>query len=413
MCYECVIGNEYLQILVFLFIFFTLNNTIRYMRILVTGAKGFVGKNLCAALRNIRDSKDMTFGKLEIDEIFEFDVDSNQILLDDFCRKADFVFNLAGINKTNEQSEFMTGNFGFAGLLINALQKHQNCCPVMISSSIHAELKNPYGESKKAGEELMFRYSHESGAKVLVYRFPNLFGKWCKPNYNSAVVTFCHNIANDLPITISNRDNQLSLVYIDDLINEMIAALNGHEHREGKYCYVPEVYNVTLGEVVDQLYSFKGGAKTLEVPNMSNLFTKKLYATYLSYLNENKFSYPLRMNIDDRGSFTEIIRTPDRGQFSVNIIKPHISKGNHWHNTKCEKFIVISGNGVIKFRKIGDLKANVIEYFVSGEKIEVVDIPVGYTHIIENLGDIDLITLMWANEPFNPEKPDTYFEKVI
>jgi dTDP-4-dehydrorhamnose 3,5-epimerase and related enzymes len=282
----------------------------------------------------------------------------------------------------------------------------------MISSSTQVELDNPYGQSKRAGEELMFRYSQESGAKVLVYRFPNLFGKWCRPNYNSAVATFCHNIANDLPVTISNRDNRLSLVYIDDLINEMVATLKGQEHREGDYCFVPEVYSVTLGEIVDLLQLFKEGRKTLEVPDMGNLFTKKLYATYLSYLPEDQFSYPLRMNVDERGSFTEIIRTPERGQFSVNISKPHITKGNHWHHTKCEKFIVISGKGAIRFRKIGEPEAEVIEYIVSGEKIEVVDIPAGYTHNIENLGDSDMVTLMWANEKFDPERPDTFFESV-
>jgi UDP-2-acetamido-2,6-beta-L-arabino-hexul-4-ose reductase len=382
------------------------------MRILVTGAKGFVGRNLCAELGNIRDGKDRSFGSLKIDEIFEFDVDSHPGFLDGYCQKADFVFNLAGVNRPKEQSEFMTGNCGFAEILLDTLKKHNNICPVMISSSTQAAFDNPYGESKRAGEELMFRYSRESGAGVLVYRFPNLFGKWCRPNYNSAVATFCYNIANNLPVTISNRDNRLSLVYIDDLINEMVAALNGQEHRKGDYCYVPEVYNVTLGEIVDLLLYFREGRITLEVPDMGNLFTKKLYATYLSYLPKDQFSYPLKMNIDERGSFTEIIRTAERGQFSVNISKPHITKGNHWHHTKVEKFIVISGKGAIRFRKIGDPEANVIEYVVSGEKIEVVDIPAGYTHNIENLGDTDMVTLMWANEPFNPEKPDTFFEEV-
>lgn len=382
------------------------------MRILVTGAKGFVGRNLCAELGNIREGKDRSFGDLKIDEIFEFDVDSDPVLLDEYCQKADFIFNLAGVNRPKEQSEFMEGNFGFAEVLLDTLKKYKNSSPVMISSSTQAELDNPYGQSKRAGEELMFRYSQESGAKVLVYRFPNLFGKWCRANYNSAVATFCHNIANDLPVTISNRDNRLCLVYIDDLINEMVAALKGQEHREGDYCYVPEVYSVTLGEIVDLLQSFKEGRKTLEVPDMGNLFTKKLYATYLSYLPEDQFSYPLRMNIDERGSFTEIIRTPERGQFSVNISKPHITKGNHWHHTKCEKFIVVSGKGAIRFRKIGEPEAEVIEYIVSGEKIEVVDIPAGYTHNIENLGDSDMVTLMWANEKFDPERPDTFFESV-
>lgn len=382
------------------------------MKVLVTGAKGFVGKNLCTELRNIRDGKDASYGELKIDEIFEFDIDSDPKLLNEYCKKADFVFNLAGINRPKEQSEFMSGNFGFAEILLHTLKIHENRCPVMISSSTQAALDNPYGLSKRAGEGLLFKYSNETGAKVLVYRFPSLFGKWCRPNYNSAVATFCNNIANDLPVTISNRGNQLSLVYIDDLITEMIAALRGEEHRDGNYCYVPEVYNPNLGQIVDLIYSFKESRKTLDVPDMSDQFTKKLYATYLSYLPEEQFSYPLKMNLDKRGSFTEIIRTPDRGQFSINISKPHITKGNHWHHTKCEKFIVISGKAAIRFRKIGDPDSQVIEYIVSSKKIEVVDIPTGYTHNIENLGDTDLITVMWANEAFDPEKPDTYFEVV-
>ncbi len=382
------------------------------MKVLVTGAKGFVGRNLCAELRNIRDGKDRSFGDLKIDEIFEFDVETDPKLLNEYCQKADFVFNLAGVNRPKEQSEFMSGNYGFAEILLHTLKIHENRCPVMISSSTQAALENPYGLSKRAGEELLLQYSNEIGGKVLVYRFPNLFGKWCRPNYNSAIATFCHNIANDLPVTISNRENELSLVYIDDLIAEMIAALKGEEHRNGNYCYVPEVYNTNLGQIVDLIYSFKESRQTLEVPDMSDPFTKKLYATYLSYLPEEQFSYPLKMNVDERGSFTEIIRTQDRGQFSVNISKPHITKGNHWHHTKCEKFIVISGKAAIRFRKIGDSNSQVIEYIVSGEKIEVIDIPTGYTHNIENLGDTDLITMMWANEPFNPEKPDTFFEKV-
>lgn len=382
------------------------------MKVLVTGAKGFVGRNLCAELRNIRDGKERSYGDLKIDEIFEFDVETDTKLLNEYCQKADFVFNLAGVNRPKEQSEFMSGNFGFAEILLHTLKIHENRCPVMISSSTQAALDNPYGVSKRAGEEIMFQYSNETGAKVLVYRFPNLFGKWCRPNYNSAVATFCHNIANDLPVTISNRENQLSLVYIDDLIAEMVSALKGEEHRDGNYCFVTEVYNTNLGQIVDLIYSFKESRKTLEVPDMSDPFTKKLYATYLSYLPEEQFSYPLKMNIDERGSFTEIIRTQDRGQFSINISKPHITKGNHWHHTKCEKFIVISGKAAIRFRRIGDPDSQVIEYIVSGEKIEVVDIPTGYTHNIENLGDTDLITMMWANEPFNPEKSDTFFEKV-
>ncbi len=414
------------------------------MKILVTGAKGFVGMNLCAELRNIQHGKSRvtgapsigSSGDLIIEEIFEFDVDTDPALLDEFCQKADFVFNLAGVNRPKEQSEFMEGNFGFAQILLDTLKKHKNICPVMISSSTQAALDNPYGESKRAGEELMFRYSRESGARVLVYRFPNLFGKWCRPNYNSAVATFCHNIANDLPISISNRENRLSLVYIDDLVNEMIAALCGQEHRDGNcnghdnsncnsidytnsqatgqgsYCFVPEVYDVTLGEIVDLLYTFKESRKTLDVPDMGDGFTKKLYATYLSYLPKDQFSYFLKMNIDERGSFTEILRTAERGQISVNISKPHITKGNHWHHTKVEKFVVVSGNGAIRFRKIGDPDTEVVEYLVSGDKIEVVDIPAGYTHNIENLGDTDMVTLMWASERFDPERPDTFFELV-
>jgi len=382
------------------------------MNILVTGANGFVGKNLCAELKNIKDGKDQSYGEIGINNIFEYDIDSNPELLDDYCSKADFVFNLAGVNRPLEQSEFMTGNFGFASTLLDTLKKYKNICPVMISSSTQAALDNPYGQSKKAGEELAFNYSKETGAKVLVYRFPNLFGKWCRPNYNSAVATFCYNIANDLPISISNRENQLTLVYIDDLVEEMIFALLGKEHREGDYGYVSTVHTATLGQIVDGLYRFKESNKTLEVPDMSDTFTKKLYSTYLSYLPEDDFSYPLKMNIDERGSFTEIIRTPDRGQVSVNISKPGITKGNHWHHTKNEKFVVVSGIGVIRFRKMDDPAAKVIEYPVSGDKIEVLNIPTGYTHNIENLGDSDLVTLMWANEPFNPEKPDTFFEKV-
>ncbi len=382
------------------------------MNILVTGANGFVGKNLCSELKNIKEGKDKSFGELKIDKIFEYDIDTNPALLDEYCQKADFVFNLAGVNRPKDQTEFMAGNFGFANTLLDNLKKYKNTCPMMISSSTQAALENTYGQSKKAGEELMFQYSRETGVKVLVYRFPNLFGKWCRPNYNSAVATFCNNIANDLPVTISNRENQLSLVYIDDLVAEMIAALKGEEHRTDDYCYVPDIYTATLGQIADLLYSFRENRKTLEVPDMSDTFTKKLYSTYLSYLPEEGFSYPLLMNIDERGCFTEIIRTPDRGQFSVNISKPHITKGNHWHHTKNEKFVVVSGKGVIRFRKAGNTNAEIIEYYVSGEKIEVVDIPTGYTHNIENLGDTDMVTFMWANETFDPEKPDTYFEKV-
>ena len=380
------------------------------MNILVTGAKGFVGKNLCATLQNIRDGKDKSFGEIAIGEIFEFDVDSNPALLDEYCQNAHFVFNLAGVNRPKEQNEFMEGNFGFASTLLNTLKKHSNTCPVMISSSTQATLDNPYGQSKKAGEELLFAYAEETGAKVLVYRFPNVFGKWCRPNYNSAVATFCHNIAHGLPITISNRENVLNLVYIDDLVAEMIAALKGEEHSEANYCFVPTTHTATLGKIVDLLESFVESRTTLAVPDLSDAFTKKLYSTYLSYLPTDHFSYPLKMNIDERGSFTEFLKSPISGQVSVNVSKPGITKGQHWHHTKNEKFLVVSGKGVIRFRKIDG--EEIIEYVVSGDKLEVVYIPVGYTHNIENLGETDMVTVMWCNELFDSTKPDTYFEEV-
>lgn len=380
------------------------------MNILITGAKGFIGKNLVACLNNIKDGKDKTFPLSTDLNIYEYDIDTAPALLDEYCRTADFVFNLAGVNRPKDQSEFMTGNFGFASTLLDSLKKHNNKCPVMLSSSIQASLDNPYGKSKKAGEDLFFQYAKETGAPVLVYRFPNVFGKWCKPNYNSAVATFCHNIANDLPIMVNDRSVVMTLVYIDDVVTELIRALMGDENRIRDYCEVPVVHTITLGEIVDLIYSFKASREARSIPDMSDAFTKKLYATYLSYLPANQFSYPLNMNIDARGSFTEIIRTPDRGQFSVNISKPGITKGNHWHNTKNEKFLVVSGRGVIRFRRVDSDK--VLEYYVSGEKLEVVDIPTGYTHNIENLGEFDLVTFMWASEPFDPEKPDTYFEKV-
>ena len=383
------------------------------MKILVTGARGFVGRNLVSQLRNIRDGKIKNHVLSGTDlEILEYDVDTDPSLLDDYCRQADFVFNLAGVNRPKDQAEFMKGNFGFASTLLEMLKKHDNRCPVMISSSTQAALDNPYGESKRAGEELMFAYARETGAKVLVYRFPNVFGKWCRPNYNSAVATFCHNIAHDLPIQVNNPDVVMHLVYIDDVVDELIGALSGDEHHQGNYCEVSVVHTATLGRIVELLYLFKESRKTLGVPDVSDAFTKKLYSTYLSYLPENSFSYPLKMNVDARGSFTEIIRTPDRGQFSVNISKPHVTKGNHWHHTKNEKFLVVSGKGVIRFRNLNDPEGEVIEYYVSGEKPEVVDIPTGYTHNIENLGETDMVTFMWSNECFNPEKPDTYFEEV-
>ena len=369
------------------------------MKILVTGSKGFIGKNLIAELRNRKYT-----------EIFEYDRDTNPSLLDEYCKEADFVFHLAGVNRPKEQSEFMEGNFGFTSDLLNSLKKNSNTCPVMISSSIQAELDNPYGESKKAGEDLLFSYGEETGAKVLVYRFPNVFGKWCRPNYNSAVATFCHNVAHSLPIQVNDPSIVMNLVYIDDVVNELINALDGKENKVEKFCEVPVVHTITLGEIVDLIYSFKKSREDRSVPNMANEFTKKLYSTYLSYLPEDKFSYELKMNVDERGSFTEFIKTPDRGQVSVNISKPGITKGNHWHHTKNEKFLVVSGKGVIRFRKIDS--EEIIEYFVSGDKMEVVDIPTGYTHNIENLGDTDMVTIMWANEAFDPEKPDTYYLEV-
>ena len=369
------------------------------MKILVTGAKGFIGKNLIAELRNRK-----------YDDIFEFDKDTDLKLLDEYCKHSDFVFHLAGVNRPKEQSEFMEGNFGFTTVLLDTLKKYDNKCPIMISSSIQAELNNPYGESKKAGENLLFSYSEETGARVLVYRFPNVFGKWCRPNYNSAVATFCHNISHNLPVQVNDASVVMNLVYIDDVVNELISALEGNENKVDEFCEVPVVHTITLGEIVDMIYSFKTSREDKSVPDMSDAFTKKLYSTYLSYLPEDQFSYELKMNIDQRGSFTEFIKTPDRGQVSVNISKPGITKGNHWHHTKNEKFLVVSGSGVIRFRKIDS--DEIVEYFVSGDKMEVVDIPTGYTHNIENLGDSDMVTIMWANESFDPEKPDTYYLEV-
>jgi len=369
------------------------------MKILITGAKGFIGKNLVAELKN-RKSLD----------IFEYDIETDPTLLDEYCKKADFVFHLAGVNRPKDQSEFMEGNFGFTSALLNTLKKHNNTCPVMISSSIQAILDNPYGMSKKAGEDLLFEYSKETGAKVLIYRFPNVFGKWCRPNYNSAIATFCYNIARNLPIKVNDPSVVMKLVYIDDVVDELINALYGKENRNGFFCEVPVVHIITLGEVVDLIYSFKKSRDERSIPNMYDSFTKKLYSTYLSYLPEDGFSYELKMNVDNRGSFTEFIKTLDRGQVSVNISKPGITKGNHWHRTKNEKFLVVSGKGVIRFRKI-DLD-KIIEYYVSGEKLEVVDIPPGYTHNIENIGDTDMVTIMWANEPFDPENTDTYYLEV-
>jgi len=381
------------------------------MNILITGAKGFVGKNLTASLQNIKERKDKTYPGLTINQLYLYDIDTPAELLDTYCKDADFVFHLAGVNRPKEQSEFMEGNFGFTSALLETLKKHGNKCPVMISSSIQAALDNPYGQSKKAGENLMLEYGKETGAPVFVYRFQNVFGKWCRPNYNSAVATFCNNVANDLPITVNDRNAVVKLIYIDDVVEELIHALGGKANKnDDGYCSVTVTFVKTLGEIADLIYSFRSSRDERSVPNMADDFTKKLYATYLSYLPTDQFSYPLKMNIDNRGSFTEIIRTQDRGQFSVNISKPGITKGNHWHHTKNEKFLVVSGKGVIRFRRIDS--SEVVEYYVSGDKLEVVDIPTGYTHNIENLGDMDMVTFMWASEAFDPDKPDTIFEVV-
>jgi len=420
------------------------------MKILVTGAKGFVGKNLCAQLNNIKDGKCVIPGLTgNLEAVYEYDIDSTVEDLDKYCSDCDFVFNLAGVNRPLNQEDFMKGNFGFASVLLDTLKKHGNACPVMISSSIQATLagrfgNSEYGRSKKAGEELMFDYGKETGAKVLVYRFPNLFGKWCRPNYNSAVATFCNNIANDLPIHVNDRSVEMELLYIDDLVDEMIAALKGNEHRcdydgievipytvissedsdchferaqrveksVGRYCYCPITHKITLGEIVDLIYSFADQPKTLMIPEIpENSFAKKLYSTYLSYLPASKVAFPLKMNVDDRGSFTELVHTLNCGQVSINISKPGITKGQHWHNTKWEFFIVVSGHGLIQQRRIDS--DEVLNFEVSGDKIEAVHMLPGYTHNIINLSDTEnLVTVMYCNEIFNPNKPDTYFEPV-
>ena len=398
------------------------------MNILITGAAGFVGKNLSEALKSIRDGKDRRFQDLNIGELYLYDIDSPENLLEEGCRKADFVFNLAGVNRPQNPEEFMQGNFGFASKLLDTLKKYGNTCPVMLSSSIQATLigryDSDYGRSKKAGEELFFGYGQETGAKVLVYRFPNLFGKWCRPNYNSAVATFCHNYAHDLPITVNDPAVQLELLYIDDLVEEMVSALRGCEHRcefegietvlceNGRYCAAPVTHKVTLGEIVSLLDSFKAQPQTLMMPEIpDNSFAKKLYSTYLSYLPKEKASFSLKMNCDARGSFTELLKTGKCGQFSVNISKPGITKGQHWHHTKWEFFIVVAGKGLIQQRKVGS--DEVLNFEVSGEKIEAVHMLPGYTHNIINLSDTeDLVTLMWANECFDPGRPDTFFEPV-
>lgn len=398
------------------------------MKILVTGAHGFVGKNLCAQLNNIKDGKARNY-PVTVSQVMEYDLDTDPALLDGFCAQADFVFNLAGVNRPKDQSEFMQGNFGFASTLLDTLKKHGNTCPVMLSSSIQATLigrygTSDYGKSKLAGEELFFDYAQETGAKVLVYRFPNLFGKWCRPNYNSVVATFCHNIAHDLPIQVNDPSVQLEMLYIDDLVEEMIAALSGKEHHcefdgvetvlkeEGRYCAVPVTHHVTLGEIVDLLHQFTEQPQNLIIPEIpANSFAKKLYSTYLSYLPKEKVSFPLKMNVDDRGSFTEMLRSEKCGQVSINISKPGVTKGQHWHNTKWEFFIVVSGHGLIQQRKLGT--DEVIEFEVSGEKIEAVHMLPGYTHNIINLSETEnLVTVMWANEIFDSTHPDTFFEPV-
>ena len=398
------------------------------MNILVTGAAGFVGRNLVENLKTIRDGKNRT-RNLTIGDIYEYDLDTDPALLKDFCAKADFVFNLAGVNRPQNQEEFMQGNFGFASTLLDTLRACNNTCPVMLSSSIQATLigrygQSDYGKSKLAGEELFFSYGKETGAKVLVYRFPNLFGKWCRPNYNSVVATFCNNIANDLPIQVNDPAVELELLYIDDLVEEMLDALEGKAHHcefegvntvlteNGRYCAAPTTHKVTLGEIVNLLRSFKQQPKTLQLPEIPyNSFAKKLYSTYLSYLPEEGAIFDLKMNCDDRGSFTELLKTEKCGQFSVNISKPGITKGQHWHNTKWEFFIVVSGKALIQQRKIGTEEVLIFE--VSGEKIQAVHMLPGYTHNIINLSETeDLVTLMWANEQFDPNKPDTFFEKV-
>lgn len=398
------------------------------MKILVTGANGFVGKNLCAALKCLKDDKDKTRPVLSIEDIFEYDIDSSPADLDEYCAKADFVFNLAGVNRPQNQEEFMQGNFGFTSTLLDTLKHHKNTCPVMISSSIQAtcigRYDSDYGRSKKAGEELMFSYADQTGASVFVYRFPNLFGKWCRPNYNSAVATFCNNIANDLPITVNDRAIELELLYIDDLITEMLDMLEGKGHRcdydgltpvgsdVGKYYFAPITHKVTLGEIVDLLYIFRSQSENLVIPEIPNgSFAKKLYSTYLSYLPKEKVAFDLKMNEDARGSFTELLKTEKCGQVSINISKPGITKGQHWHHTKWEFFIVVAGHGLIQQRKIGT--DEVLNFEVCGEKIQAVHMLPGYTHNIINLSNTEnLVTVMWANEQFDPRRPDTFFEIV-
>ena len=399
------------------------------MNILVTGAQGFVGKNLVANLRNIAQGKNRTRPNLHIEEIFEYDLDTDPALLEEYCARADFVFHLAGVNRPQSNEEFMEGNFGFSSILLETLKQTGNKCPVLLSSSIQATLigrygKSDYGRSKLAGEELFFAYGQETGAPVLVYRFPNLFGKWCRPNYNSVVATFCYNISHDLPIQVNDPSTQLELLYIDDLVEELLDALEGHPHRcdyqglmpllkeDGKYCYASPTHQVTLGEIVELLESFKAQPQTLVLPEIPpDSFAKKLYSTYLSYLPQEKVAFPLKMNVDDRGSFTELLKTQNCGQFSVNISKPGITKGQHWHNSKWEFFMVVSGHGLIQERKIGS--EEILEFEVDGDHIQAVHMLPGYTHNIINLSDTEnLVTVMWANEQFDPSHPDTFGENV-
>ena len=400
------------------------------MKILVTGAKGFVGRNLCAQLKNIRDGKARNYA-VAVEDIYEYDIDSTPEELETACAQADFVFNLAGVNRPQNASEFMEGNFGFASTLLDTLKKYGNACPVMLSSSQQASLtgrfgNSEYGRSKKAGEDLFLEYGAATGAKVLVYRFPNLFGKWCRPNYNSAVATFCNAIANDLPFTVNDPSVEMELLYIDDLVDEMIACLRGEEHHcefdglevidkaDGRYCYVPVTHHITLGEIVDLLKSFADQPKTLMIPEIpAGSFAKKLYSTYLSYLPYEKTAFPLKMNVDERGSFTELVHTLNAGQVSINISKPGITKGQHWHNTKFEQFIVVKGHGLIQQRNLNDPDGKVLEWEVDGDHIQAVHMLPGYTHNIINLSQTeDLVTVMYCNEVFNPDKPDTYFEPV-
>ena len=399
------------------------------MKILVTGAKGFVGRNLCSQLNNIRDGKARCYGDLRIDEVYEYDLDSTPGQLDAWCRDCDFVFNLAGVNRPKDPEEFMKGNFGFASTLLDTLKKHSNKASVMLSSSAQASLtgrfgNSEYGRSKKAGEDLFLQYGADNGVKVLVYRFPNLYGKWCRPNYNSAIATFCNNIANDLPITVNDPSVELEVLYIDDLVEEMVLALKGEEHRceftgldvlpseNGRYCYCPVTHKVTLGKIVELLESFRQIPETLMIPEIpADSFSKRLLSTYLSYLPKEKAVFDLKMNTDQRGSFTELVHTLNCGQVSINISKPGITKGQHWHHTKWEQFIVVSGHGLIQMRKEGT--DEVIEYEVSGDRIQSVIMLPGYTHNIINLSDTrDLVTVMYCNEIFNPERPDTYFDPV-